>query len=251
MKRWLFLLSLLMLVALGSPKVMAKETLDIELSGYYERSRLARTSDSSSNFSLNSNAGYRAELMIDKYLTRWLTLSLGGSYAAATYEGSAARIINEAEQALGGGEAGFKVILGDFRFITVYNYEPLLILDDQSVNEHTIEQVGLGMAVVGFQFSAISRYWDLAFEARGGTATGAGDFEGTEVKHEYMVEGSAMIMFGRTNKTLFEVISLKNIIGNESLYGLKVALREDSYSFGNDKFTRTNFRAGAFLRFIF
>lgn len=242
---------LMALAALGYPEAMAKETLDIELSGYYERSRLARTSDSSSNFSLNSNGGYRAELMIDKYLTRWMTLTLGGVYSAGIYEGSAARVINEAEQSLAGGEAGFKLVFGDFRFITAYNYEPLLILDDQSVNEHTIEQVGMGMAVVGFQFAAISRYWDLAFEARGGTATGAGDFEGTEVKHEYMVEGSAMIMFGRTNKTLFEVISLKNIIGNESLFGLKVSIREDSYTFGNDKFTKSNFRAGMFLRFIF
>ena len=245
-----FLVGLMTAIALGFPKAMAKETLDIELAGYYERSRLARTSDSSSNFSLNSNAGYRAELIIDKYLTRWLTLTLAGVYSGATYEGSSARIINEPDQGLAGGEAGFKMIFGDFRFITAYNYEPLLILDDQSINEHTIEQVGMGMPVIGFQFAAISRYWDLAFEARGGTG-GASDFEGTEVKHEYMVEGSAMIMFGRTNKTLFEVISLKNIIGNESLFGLKVALREDSYSFGNDKFTRTNFRAGFFFRFIF
>ncbi len=245
------LIFLLVLLAWESSRAIAKETLDIELAGYYERSRLARTSDSASNFSLNSNSGYRAELMMDKYLTRWLALSLGGSYSAAIFEGSSARILNEAEQTIGGGEAGFKMIFGDFRFLTLYNYEPLLILDDESVNEHTIEQVGLGMAVIGFQFAAISRYWDLAIEARGGMATGTGDFEGMEVKHEYMVEGSAMIMFGRTNKTLFEVVSLKNIIGNESLFGLKIALREDSYSFGDDKFTKTNFRTGVFLRFIF
>lgn len=229
----------------------AKDTLDIEVAGYYERSRLARSSDSASTFSLNSNSGYRTNLVIDKYFARWMALTLGGTYASHTYEGSAARIINEPNPEIVGGEAGFKFIFGDFRFFTIYNYEPMMVLIDEAVNIHNLEPVGTGTGEIGFQFSAISRYWDLAFEARGGMAVSNPKLEEVELKHQYMVEGSAMIIFGRTNKTLFEVVSLKNIIGSESLFGLKVSLREDSYSFGDDKYTLTNFRAGGFLKFVF
>ncbi|MCB0407099.1 MAG: hypothetical protein KDD34_02780 [Bdellovibrionales bacterium] len=229
----------------------AKQTLDVSLAGYYERSRLARVSDTTSNFSLTSNAGWRGELTIDKYFTNWWVLSLAGNYASHNYEGSAARIINDPQPSLAGGEGGFKFVFGDFRFYMLYNYQPLIILVDEAVYIHDLKQVGMGSGILGFEFSAISRYWDLAFEAKGGMGLSEVDYEGTAVKHQYMVEGAAMIIFGRTNKTLFEVISLKNIIGNDSLFGLKVSVREDSYSFGDDKYTLTNFRAGGFLKFIF
>lgn len=237
--------------ALFCGNTYAKETLDIKLGGYYERSRLARSSDSASNFSLQSNAGWKSELVLDKYFTSWWILTLGGSYSGHTYEGSAARIINNENPSLSGGVAGFKFVAGDFKFFTLYEHKNLVLLLDEATNIHNLETVGIGNVVAGFQFAAISRYWDLAFEARGGSATEAVEFQNLELKQEYFVEGSAMIIFGRTNKTLFEVISLKNLIGSETLVGLQSTVREESYSYGDDKYTLTNFSAGLFLKFIF
>jgi len=237
----------LLLPSLG----FGKEVLDIDVGGYFETSRLARSSDAGSSFSLNSNSGYRAKLSLDKYFTRWWMLHLGGEFAAYSYEASAARIIDDLEPTEFIANGGFKFKFGDFQVFTLYTAKPLPVLIDQAINIHEFNQVDVGLAVVGFRFEAISRYWDLAFEAKGGFATGDVTFENQVLQHDYMVEGTAVIQFGRTNKTLFEVVSLRNVIGKESLYGITATLREDRYKFGSDNYTLSNFHAGVFFKFVF
>lgn len=247
-------LELILIAALiSSPLAVGKEILDFDLSLMLEQSRLARTSDSSPNFSLNSNTGYRAKAYFDKYFTNWWILHLGGEYAAYEYEASAARIIDELEPTEVVAEAGFKFRAGDFQLLTHYTSKPLPLLIDvaDTINQHELHQLNVGMAVVGFRFEAISRYWDLGLEARGGFSTGELEFRDLTFQHLYSVEGTAIIQFGRTNKTLFEVVSLSNIIGKESLYGLEVTVREDRYKYGEDDYTLTNVHAGFFFKFIF
>ena len=247
-----FIYLIVILAIFEAPFAHAKETLDIDFSASFEQSRLARSSDSAANFSLNSNAGYRAKLYLDKYFSRWWILHLGGEYAAYNYEASAARIIDNLEPTEVVAEGGFKFKFGDFQLMTHYTAKPLPILIDVqgTTNEHEFNQVDIGMGVVGFRVEAVSRYWDLGLEARGGFSTGSVEYENETLTHLYSVEGSAVIQFGRTNKTLFETISLTNVIGKESLYGLEVTLREDRYKYGDQDYTLTNVHAGFFFKFI-
>ena len=212
----------MLLLVVGSCGAQAK--FYVELDTLFEISTLARNSKTLPNFSISSSGGYRGILENEVFINNWMTFNLGGEFAQYTYEIASTRTLIEPEFTQTNYFGGFRLRFGNVMFDLRYMQKQFFTLEDQDTVTHELKVNEVGVPTLGMQVAATSRYWDLMMRLMMGAGSGE------EVTVDYTVTASALMLFGRKNKTVFETITTRNIKQNEYLFGLIALVREEAYT---------------------
>ncbi|OFZ18555.1 MAG: hypothetical protein A2Z20_10540 [Bdellovibrionales bacterium RBG_16_40_8] len=232
-----------------SPATWAKKGLfSLSVTGYYDRSRLSRTSTTGPSFTLESMNGYTALGNVDINLAAKYSLFVSGGTSLFDYESTASRIIHDNRDNFINASAGMKFFLGDLSLSLYALHKPIIIFEDVTSSENNLIIAPNTYGTIGFNFGATSRFYDLAIGLAGGTSVSSPSYQDKEIDSKYYLQGSISVRFGRKNKTVFEsVVGTGTFGADELLYGFDVRLREDSYEYNNDIHRTTDFGGGIFI----
>ena len=232
-----------------SPASWAKKgLLSFSVSGYYDRSRLTRASDTNPSFTLESMNGYTTLGNLDINLAPKFSFFLGGGTSGFDYTSSTSRTITDHQSNFTNASAGMKLFFGDICLSFFGLYKPIIVFEDITSALDNLIIVNNTYGVLGLTFGAVSRYYDLAIGVAGGAVVGSPSYQNNTIDSKYYLQGSVSVQFGRKNKTVFEsVVGSGTISGDEILYGLDIRLREDSYEYNLDKYRVTDFGGGIFI----
>lgn len=216
----------------------AGNKVSFQVTGLYERARLSRSSDAGPNFSVNSDAGYRAQLNINFYLSQSVLLDLGGEYIGYDYVGSASRSIIGGQDSSGAGSLGFIFQRGDFSTFIRGVYKPVFILTDIALTEHELKSTHGTFGYLGFRLHAASQFYDLNLELSGGAPAADIEYENLPVKYLYSAGGAIEIVFGKSK-------------GPGALFGVRLQMVDDSYKYDDKQYSQSNLSAGLYFKYTF
>ncbi|MCB0367767.1 MAG: hypothetical protein H6624_01870 [Bdellovibrionaceae bacterium] len=235
----------LALISLVSMRAEAKYYLEVDAMA--ELSSLARNHKTVANFSITSTSGYRVKMENEFFISNWLTFHVGGETAQYTYDIADTRTLVNPSLAQTNYIGGFRMRFGNVMFDLGYMQKQLFILEDRQTTVHEIKQVPTGVVTAGFQIGATSRYWDLMMRLNGGTGSGT-DENNEKLTLNFTLAATAVILFGRKNKTVFETISTQNLKQNEFLFGLIGQVREEAYKHNDFDYAISDVSLGLILQ---